>query len=82
MRNKRMSLRDKFHQIFAEEAEKRPERFDLTWVEAEATTMCAAVNSERSHRGKQPITHEQFERMHVCCQGHCDYHSKLALVCM
>ena len=82
MHSTRMPLRDKFHKLFAEEAEKRPERLDLAWVEAERAAMHAAVNRHRAHLGKFPIDLVRYERMETCCMGHSDYHSKLALGCM
>ncbi len=82
MHSERMPLRDKFHKLFADEAEKRPERPDLTWVEAEAAAMCIAVNRERAFRGKSPIDRVRYGRMETGCAGHSDYHSKLALGCM
>jgi len=80
MHNERMRLRDRFHAIFAVEAEKRKERDD--WVRKEAEAMLTSVNAARMNRGKQPLTLDRYELMDQCCMGHSDYHSKLALGCM
>lgn len=82
MQNKRQRLRDKFHKLFADEAAKRGERPDLTWVEAEAAAMCIAVNRDRASLGKSPLDRARYVRMEMGCAGHSDYHSKLALGCM
>ena len=80
MHNERMRLRDRFHALFAEEAEKRKERDD--WVKEEVEAMLTSVNTARLNRGKQPLTLERYELMDNMCAGHSDYHSKLALGCM
>jgi len=82
MHKERMRLRDRFHALFAEEAEKRPQRLDLSWVKEEAEAMLTHVNTARLNRGKQPFRLERYELMDNMCAGHSDYHAKLALGCM
>ena len=76
----RLRLRDRFFNLFADEAAQRKQRED--WINEEAENMLLFVNVEREARSKPSITRERYDRMETCCMGHTDYHSKLALGCM
>ena len=40
------------------------------------------VNEHRAMHSKAPISKERYELMDRCCEGHSDYHMKLALGCV